>query len=267
MSAKKETQAAANHSLQKEPSAPSGTLLRQLTAAGIKRAQAFLAHLREHPDANRTPPHELLSGNHYSRPFDESAGIMVAPRTFGTRREVGEYLSALLTPVRRKVISDAGVWSWLGMYYLEGTAPTALSPNNMTLIFESGEDTSNAGRSEQQTYRHYLWGSWRLYEQHGENAAFLLDQPISSWDDLSQRTFGSRQVFSSSGVVQVMLRLYTTGARKKRGYSSAHSPGGLRHLMRVLRQLELTYDVYGMEPEALLRTLPEPFQRWNREST
>ena len=156
-------------------SPPSGTPLRRLTTAGIRRAQEFLAHLREHPDANRTPPHELLSGDHYSRPFSERAGIMVAPHTFRTRREAGEYLSELLDPVRLRVMSDAGVWSWLGMYYLDGTTPTTLSPNNMTLIFESGEDTSNAGRSEQQTYRHYLWGSWRLYEQHGENAAFLLD--------------------------------------------------------------------------------------------
>lgn len=245
-------------------SAPTSTPLRQLTPAGIKRAQAFLAHLREHPDANRTPPENLLSADRYSRPFGERAGIRVAPRTFRTRREAGEYLSALLTPVRHEVITDAGVWSWLGMYYLEGTAPTTLSPNNMTLIFESGEDTSNAGRSEQQTYRHYLWGSWRLYEQHGNNAAFLLDQTISSWDDLSQRTFGSRRVFSSLGLVQVILRLYTTGTRKKRGY--VNSLGGLRHLMRVLPQLELTYDVYGMEPAALLRILPEPFQRWNKGS-
>ena len=247
-----------------KPPAPPNTPLRQLTPAGIKRAQAFLAHLREHPDAHSTPPEELLSADRYSRPFGESAGIMVAPRTFRTRREAGKYLSALLAPVRRKVMTDAGVWSWLGMYYLEGTAPKPLSPNNMTLIFESGEDTSNAGRSEQQTYRHYLWGSWRLYEQHGENAAFLLDQTISSWDDISQRAFGSRRVFSSLGVVPVILRLYTAGTRKKGGY--VNSPGGLRHLMRVLPQLELTYDVYGMEPAALLHILPEPFQRWNKGS-
>ena len=245
--------------------APPSTPLRQLTAAGIKRAQAFLAHLREHPDANRVPPDELLFGDRYSRPFDKGASIMVVPRRFRTRREAGEYLSALLAPIRRKVMTDAaGVWSWLGMYYLDSTAPKTLSPNNVTLIFESGEDTSNADRSEQQTYRHYLWGSWRLYEQHGENAAFLLDQRISSWDDLSQRTFGSRRVFSSSGVVQVILYLYTTGRRKKHRY--VNSPGGLRHLMRVLPQLELTHDVYGMEPAALLRILPEPFQRWHMGS-
>ena len=239
---------------------PRETSLRFLTEAGIARAQAFLQQVREQPDADRTPPEDLLYGDGYSRTLDRAADIKVAPATFATRREAGAYLSRVLRPVRRRVMNHAGVWSWLGMYYLAGIAPRTLSPNNMTLIFESGEDTSNAGRSEQQTYRHYLWGSWRLYEQHGERAAFLLDQEIASWDDLSERTFGSRQVFSSAGIVQVILHLYTTGERKKRGY--VHRPGGLRHLFRVLRQLELTHDVYGMEPDAVLRILPEAFRRW-----
>ena len=238
------------------------TPLRRLTTAGITKAQAFLQHLRDNPDADRTPPQEILYGD-CSRRF-ATPNVLVEPRTFSTRREAGEYLSSVLAPVRNHVMNDAGVWSWLGMYFLTGTAPKALSPNNMTLIFESGENTSNAGRSEQQKYRHYLWGSWRLYEQHGEKAAFLLDQAISSMDDLSQRTFGSRRVFTSVSIVEVILRLYTNGRRKKRGY--VHSAGGLRHLLHVLPQLELTYDVYGMEADAVLRILPAPFRRWDERT-
>lgn len=239
-----------------EPATP----LRQLTMAGIAEAQEFLAHLREHPDADRTPPEDLLFGDRCSAPFDSEPQIMVVPRTFATRREAGAYLSPLLRPVSLRLLEDAGVWSWLGMFYLKHIAPPTLSPNNMTLIFESAVETSSTGRSHQQVYRHYLWGSWQIYERHGESAAFLLDQRISSWDDLSQRSFGTRRVFTSRGVVQVMLRLYTAGSKKKRGY--VHSQGGLRHLLRVLPQLELTYDVYGIEPEALLRVLPKEFQRW-----
>lgn len=243
-----------------EPHSDLATPLRQLTVSGIAQASEFLAHLREHPDADRTPPEDLLFGDRCSAPFDSEPEIMVVPKAFATRREAGAYLSPLLRPVRLQLLEDAGVWSWLGMYYLQHIAPPTLSPNNMTLIFESAVETSNAGRSHQQVYRHYLWGSWQIYERHGESAAFLLDQRISSWDDLSQRSFGTRRVFTSRGVVQVMLRLYTAGSKKKRGY--VHDPGGLRHLLRVLPQLELTYDVYGMEPEALLRVLPQEFQRW-----
>lgn len=239
-----------------EPATP----LRKLTMAGIAEAQEFLAHLREHPDSDRTPPEDLLFGDRCSAPFDSEPQIMVVPRTFATRREAGAYLSPLLRAVSLRLLEDAGVWSWLGMFYLKHIAPPTLSPNNMTLIFESAVETSSTGRSHQQVYRHYLWGSWQIYERHGESAAFLLDQRISSWDDLSQRSFGTRRVFTSRGVVQVMLRLYTAGSKKKRGY--VHSQGGLRHLLRVLPQLELTYDVYGIEPEALLRVLPKEFQRW-----
>lgn len=237
------------------------TPLRKLTRIGIAKAQALLQHLRDNSDADRTPPRALLYGEDSQQFLGQR--IVVEPRIFNTRREAGAYLSSVLAPVRNQVMNDAGVWSWLGMYYLSGTAPTKLSPNNMTLIFESGENTSNAGRSEQQTYRHYLWGSWRLYEQHGEKAAFLLDQSITSLDDLSQRALGSRPVFTSVGIIEVMLRLYTDGRRKKRGH--VHSQGGLRHLLRVLPQLELTYDVYGMEADAVLRILPEPFRRWAQE--
>lgn len=244
-----------------EPQAVAETPLRRLTAEGLRRAQAFLKYIRGHPDADRTPPNELLLGDTFSRRFDANANIRLEQRRFKTRRDAGAYLSPLLEPVRRRVLDDPGVWSWLGMFYFKTTAPAKLSPNDMNFLFESGADTSNAERSDQQTYRHYLWGSWRLYEQHGERAAFLLDQSISSWDDVSQRSFGSRRVFNSVGIVQVILHLYTIGDAKKHGY--VRSSGGLRHLMRVLPQLEMTYDVYGMEPEAVLRILPEPFQRWN----
>ena len=33
-----------------------------------------------------------------------------------------------------------------------------------------------------------------------------------------------------------------------------------------LPQLELTHDVYGMAPDALLRVLPDDFRAWERVS-
>lgn len=56
------------------------------------------------------------------------------------------------------------------------------------------------------------------------------------------------------------LSLSTNGTRSKRGFRD--QPGGLRHLLRVLDQLERTHDVYGMTPEALVRILPPEFAPW-----
>ena len=249
-----------------EPSAgaptPSGTPLRQLTAEGIAAAQAFLLALREHPDGEREPPRELLFGPRYSRSYSDA--VRVERRAFRTRREAGAYLSPRLAPVRHRIADHAGVWSWLGMFYFPEIAG-ALEGRSRDIALEAfafsdDESTTERRRSYQRRYRHLLRGAWRLWEQHREDAAFLLDEDITTFNDLADRTFSDFRVFNSAGVVPLAIRLYTEGERLKERYS--RSPGGLRHLLRVLPQLELTYDVYGMAPDALLEVLPDAFRAW-----
>jgi len=177
-----------------------------------------------------------------------------------TRRAAAEYLDSRLDPVRGKIAEDFSAWSWLGMFHfmdiVDSSRHGRVSPQDATFVV----DLSSRGR--QKRYRHYLWGAWRLWLQHRgqERVSFLLDEPLTSWSDLDERVFGNLRVFNSVGVVPLILRLYTRGPVLKRGYKG--SPGGLRHLVRVLEQLELTHDVYGMEADALIRILPEPFHRW-----
>ena len=240
--------------------------LRRLTAEGIATAQAFLARLREQPDGDRTPSRELLFGNRFSRPFEAGAGIVVERRAFRTRREACAYLSPLLAPVRHRITDDAGVWSWLGMFYFPEIAG-ALEGRSRDIALEAfafsdDESTTERRRSYQRRYRHLLRGSWLLWERHREDAAFLLDEDITTFNDLADRVFSDFRVFNSAGVVPLAIRLYTEGERLKERYSRA--PGGLRHLLRVLPQLELTYDVYGMAPDALLEVLPDAFRAWAR---
>ena len=235
--------------------------LRRLTPAGIERAREFLADLREDPTGSFEPPNELLTDERYSARF--VGEIEVERRPFSTRREAAEYFSPLLKPVAHLVADNAGMWSWLGMFYFAETVPredgiVQMSPLDETFVVDP-EDF--ASRSYQLRFRHYLWGSWRLYEQHGESAAFILDQELAWWGDIAQRSFGAIRVFNSVGIVPLILRLYTDGARQKRGFISDR--GGLRHLIRVLDQLERTHDVYGMTPDALLMVLPGEFRQWD----
>ena len=234
----------------------SGTPLRRLTAEGIAEAQRFLQGLRDMPTGNRNPPRDLLEDNlRYSRLFSQD--VRVERRGFRTRREAGEYLSPLLAPVRSQVLDDAGVWSWLGMFYF----PEVVRVQEGRVRLNADTTSLFLGeRAAQRRYRHYLWSAWRLYEQHGKDADFLLDEDITTFTDLADRVFSDFRVFNSKGVVPLAIRLYTDSEGLKPGYP--RRPGGLRHLMRVLPQLELTYDVYGMRPEALLRVLPDDFRAW-----
>ena len=236
--------------------------VRRLTPDGIQHAKEFLAYMREHPRAKREPPSELLFGERYSRPFREP--VRVERRPFRTRREAAEYFAPRFEPIRHLVAGHAGLWSWLGMYYFADTVRVRGDEVRLSPIDERFVVDDNDSSSYRQRYRHYLWSSWRLFDAHGDSVAYLLDQEITAFPAIMQRALGSIFIFNSVGVIQTMLRLYTANGRMKRGFREGF--GGLAKFVLVLSQLERTYDVYGMSPDALVRILPEEFQRWDSQS-
>ena len=233
---------------------------REFNAQGIAEARRFLAEVRRNPAGRKTPPEELLLGARYTRSF--RGGLTVDSRWhgFGSRREIGEYLAPRLAPFRARIADRTSFWSWLGIFHFEDTVrivdgSARLSPLDETFVIDRLDRQNLRGM-----HRHYLRSAWLLWETHREDAAFLLDQPPWARGDIADRVFQSQRIFNSAGVVQLVLSLYTNGARSKRGFRD--QPGGLRHLLRVLDQLERTRDVYGMSPEALVRILPPEFAPW-----
>ena len=235
------------------------TRARQFTALGTQRARDFLAEARANPGIDVAPPDELLYDGNYVEMLPRA--LEIQRRSLLTRRDAADYLITTLAPVERLVADHAGFWSWLGIYLFTDIAPrdedgaVRLSPLDETFVFHQGDQ-----QSYQRRYRHYLWSAWRLYQSHGETAAFLLDQPLASFGDIADRVFSYSRIFNSVGVVQLILALYTEDQRQKRNFG--RSRGGLRHLIRALDQLERTHDVYGMTTEALLDILPPPFEPW-----
>ena len=243
---------------------------RRLTDAGIEEAQRFLQGLRDSPAGPRQPSDELLFGA-LSEPFH--ATVEVEPRTFASRAQAGRYLTERLGHLSAgELVSDAGLWSWLGMYYF---AHIVRVEDGRVQLHADETSLFLGGRAEQRRYRHYLWAAWRawrLHEQHGAAVSYFLDQPVTDSGDIAKALLDYPRVYTSVGVVPLILRLYTDGDRTKRGFSTRTRPsrgtrarpGNVWHLIeRVLPQLELTYDVYGMEPEALLEILPPIFRQWD----
>ena len=233
---------------------------REFNARGIARARKFLDEVRRNPTVHKGPPHELLVGPEYTRPFRGQLTVDRRWHAFGSRREIGEYLALRLNPFRTRIADRTSFWSWLGMFHFEDTVrivdgAVRLSPLDETFVIDR-RDTQNL----RGIHRHYLRAAWQLYEVHGEAAAFLLDQRPWARGDIADRIFQSQRIFNSTGIVPLILGLYTDGNRPKRGFQAR--PGGLRHLLRVLDQLERTHDVYGMSPEAMIRILPPEFEPW-----
>lgn len=233
---------------------------REFTARGIERARQFLAEVRANPTGRKSPPLELIEGSEFTRPFRGQLTVRARWHAFGSRREIGEYLAPRLSPFRNWVGDRTSFWAWLGMFHFEDTAriedgAVKLSPLDETFVIDRRDKQNLRGM-----HRHCLRSAWQLYEVHGEDAAFLLDQPPWARGDIADRILQSQRVFASAGIVPLVLTLYTDGSRPKRGFQSR--PGGLRHLLRVLDHFERTHDVYGMTPDALVRILPKEFEPW-----
>ena len=233
---------------------------REFTVRGIARARQFLEEVRQNPRGPKTPPRELLGGAEYTRPFRGELTVQQRWHGFRSRREIGEYLAPRLEPFRTWISDRTSFWSWLGMFHFEDTVrivdgAARLSPLDETFVIDRNDKQNLRG-----IHRHCLRSAWQLCEVHGEDAAFLLDQLPWARGFIADRVFQSQRIFNSAGIVPLILGLYTDGDRPKRGFQGR--AGGLRHLLRVLDQLERTYDVYGMTPGALIRVLPSEFEHW-----
>lgn len=236
------------------------TYARALTPDGIRKAQEFVRAVRHDPTLPLTPPDDILLDPKYSYAIDPAP--QVEHYNFTTRREAAEYLASLSPPLDQRFVDDWPFWSWLGLWHLPDVLHTDYRRSRMSAEEETFVVDRMDGRSRQSRYRNYLWTSWRLHEAFGEEVAFLLDRDIMELGQITRRITNSPRIFNSAGVVQLILRLYTRGNRAKRGRRSRPG-GGLDHLLRVLPQLELTHDVYGMSPDALLRILPREVQEWD----
>lgn len=233
------------------------TELRRLTDLGIIEARRRLNLLRQ-GTMHLSEVSDLFRNQRWCGVFD--GGVSISPQDFRTRRETADYLSATLGHLRSRIRDDRGVWSFLGMYFLENT--TERTDGTRFVAQESRHLFGVGPRAAQRKGEHCLWGAWQLYEQHRDGASFLLDERLASWTDMAHRAFGSLQIFHARGVIPLMQRLYVREGRPKRG--SNKGTGGLRHLVRVLNQLERTHDVYGdMSPDAILEILPAEFRAWD----
>ena len=176
--------------------------VRTFNRRGIARARTFLEDWRESGSYSKAALQQFLLDSRFSSPFDPV--LEVERASIGTRRDA-VHTRPLFEEIERPVADDDGLWSWLGLLF----APEFPPSRNITIVFLEDDTTPESRRAYQRRYRHALRASYLIRRQHSEAAAFLLDQPISSFSDLEDRLLSDFRAFSSIGVVQLAIELYT----------------------------------------------------------
>jgi hypothetical protein len=197
--------------------------------------------------------------------FTEPLGAAIGPPEFSSRYELGLYLVELLDPLRntiRDVATDAGVWNWIGLYWMHQLLPQANS-----------ESVGSTGRwlldndGWRAFSRHLFAAPYAIMNQHRDRPeitrvllAGTVVQPGSAYEVAGRQ----QKIVRSPGVLEAMTALYVTPTNsiKPGAATRGDHPGTITRFRRYLDQLERTYDVQTMEAIDLLEMLPSEFDRF-----
>src|SRR5436190_59403 len=96
------------------------TKLRRLTPAGMHSFSEYLKSCRD--GGTEAPPFNLLDDVLASEALQ--ADVIVSRPSFEDRYAFGVWLLVALSPLDMTALSrDAGIWSWLGLFFFDQTCP------------------------------------------------------------------------------------------------------------------------------------------------
>lgn len=233
-------------------------LVRALGNAGIERFRAYLAELRA--GATAPPPDALLTDPRYASEL--SAEARVERKPFASRWGAGEYLWNQLQPLPpEEVEANRGLWAWLSLYYFDQVCPRRPDGSR-----QPGQDYRHVPDfSFRYRYRHLLYGPYAVYRRHRGHAILVLSGPLHRQQRIYWEITSRTDLIASRGVLEALNALYLDRSRgiPKRGAQAAiPRPGTVLRFVRVLQQLDVTYDVYGMTGDEILKLLPPEFDEW-----
>ena len=234
--------------------------LMRFNEAGVARIGGFL-------DSQTTPAPEewergLLDDPDLTQAVEPECEL--DEREFRDRAEAGKYLGEVFDAAQIEgVDSDRGLWAWLAYLYFAQLCPR--SADGTCKPGERARWIPSVG-DFRKYYRHLLAGPyriWRAHREYPERARVLLCTPLHSPGDIVEQLASRQELVTNVAVVGAATELYVdarTGNLKKG--ARGRGPGSVRRLVDVLNQLDLTWDLYQMEPSSILEKLPEEFARF-----
>jgi len=240
----------------------SSRVLRALNDAGIERFRAYLAALRG--GAAGEPPRDLLADPHCTEEL--AVDVLLEEVRFTARWIAAQYLFEKLSALPpESVEGNRGLWSWLALHYFD-----QLSPRRPDGSRKPGRDYRHIPDfGYRYRHRHLLYGPYAVYRRHRAHSVLVLSGPVHREQSLYHEIASRQDLIASRGVLEAMNLLYLDKPRgmPRRGAQSLDGhPGTVRRFVRVLQQLDLTYDISGMSGKAIVDLLPPEFDEWRRKA-
>jgi hypothetical protein len=228
---------------------------------GVDYFRDYLTALRQ--GATSAPPHHLLVDPRFSAPL--RGGAEIEQLTFSTRLDLARYLhSVLAVSGKDSLESDVSLWSWLSLFYFDQICPVGKRGlrkpgKDYRYILEPGYPNG---------HRHLLAGTYLVYTVYGlgeDLSRLLLWSPLHLESKFHHQLAARQTLVSNKAIVEAAHRMYfdtRAGKPRKGATAEKKAPGTLNRFVAVLQQLDLTYDLYGMNAREILALLPPEFNQW-----
>lgn len=237
--------------------------LRRLNEKGLDRLSDFLDSLTT--DQSFEYPSHVLSKSEYSESV-ESEIELDNKKIFHTKDDAGDYLySKLKGSAIPGIERDRGIWGWVSLFYFEQLCPPDSDgkrrPNEKARWIP-------AVSNDRKYYRHLLAGPYRIYQAHRDDptrARVVLCTPVDEVSELYEQIVSNQKLVTNKGFMEAATRLYVDASMgtPKTG-AGGKGPGSARRLVKLMNQLDLTWDLYSASAEDILRMLPDEFDRFKK---
>jgi hypothetical protein len=236
------------------------TELRAFNDTGVGEFRTYLTRLKDEPTF--AAPRELLDDWRYAELV--TGGAKVELREFASKLEFGRYITqAIDGRVPDRVLrTSTGLWAWLVLFYIDQTCPPDGNGRRKVLSLE--KYIASASHIATGLDKHLLFFAWKMVALHGDDAAWLLGGSLREDSKVVRELANSYRRNVSRPFIRLAKSLYfdSEKGRIKTG-ATTNRPGSLRRLDRVVNQLDLTYDVFGIDSPTLANLLPKrEFERW-----
>lgn len=238
--------------------------LRRFTDEGLERANDLLDEIDAGGDSDVSG---ILTDDGLTEVLSQDEIVDMVP--FETRFDAGRYLYELLYPLEDElgdVQRDKHLWTWLSLAWID-----KLAPRDEDGVRHLGDRILwvPAVDDYRKYYRHYLAGPYRIFRAHADEphrALGVLCTPPNRPGDVAEQIVSKQGVVTNPALMQVVTHLYYDDETEtfKRG-AAGRKGGSARRFRTVFDQLDLTWDLYGMEPEEILEVLPSEFDRFREE--
>lgn len=156
---------------------------------------------------------------------------------------------------------ERGMWTWLAMFYFTAICPQKGKKYIPGAWFRWIPESEDYKRY----YRHLVSGPVMIYQTFRENpqkAVAVLSTSPGNPGEIVEQLASRQSIITNHTIMEVASRLYVDSSNKQKRGAASKKNGAARRFTEVISQFDLTWDLYAMKPDTLLKMLPSEFDKF-----